>query len=145
MQLNRRKQKAFCAFAIVCTLNSKLVGAGLLPDRSLSCHCRMMWAAGTVAAMSSITFPAVSALVSRNAESDQQGEVTVFLLQRRRTCHKHEQLWACLHINRARGYSHVVPAQQSYLFTLANRKILFSFLLWSLIIFLKSGLSRSEY
>ncbi|CAO2596465.1 Hippocampus abundant transcript-like protein 1 [Lemmus lemmus] len=33
----------------------------------------MMWAAGTVAAMSSITFPAVSALISRNAESDQQG------------------------------------------------------------------------
>uniref|UniRef100_A0A8D1QLP3 Major facilitator superfamily domain containing 14B n=2 Tax=Sus scrofa TaxID=9823 RepID=A0A8D1QLP3_PIG len=33
----------------------------------------MMWAAGTVAAMSSITFPAVSALVSGNAESDQQG------------------------------------------------------------------------
>ncbi|KAM5333664.1 hippocampus abundant transcript-like protein 1 isoform 1-T1 [Glossophaga mutica] len=33
----------------------------------------MMWAAGTVAAMSSITFPAVSALVSQNAESDQQG------------------------------------------------------------------------
>ncbi|KAF7478250.1 Hypothetical predicted protein [Marmota monax] len=33
----------------------------------------MMWAAGTVAAMSSITFPAVSALVSWNADSDQQG------------------------------------------------------------------------
>ncbi|XP_068093833.1 hippocampus abundant transcript 1 protein-like isoform X1 [Hyperolius riggenbachi] len=33
----------------------------------------MMWAAGSVAAMSSITFPAVSALISRNAESDQQG------------------------------------------------------------------------
>ncbi|XP_073085024.1 hippocampus abundant transcript-like protein 1 isoform X2 [Manis javanica] len=33
----------------------------------------MMWAAGTVAALSSITFPAVSALVSRNTESDQQG------------------------------------------------------------------------
>ncbi|KAK2499083.1 hypothetical protein MC885_010102, partial [Smutsia gigantea] len=33
----------------------------------------MMWAAGTVAALSSITFPAVSALVSQNAESDQQG------------------------------------------------------------------------
>ncbi|KAM5193087.1 hippocampus abundant transcript 1 protein-like [Mantella aurantiaca] len=33
----------------------------------------MMWAAGAVAAMSSITFPAVSALISRNAESDQQG------------------------------------------------------------------------
>ncbi|XP_041041736.1 hippocampus abundant transcript 1 protein-like isoform X2 [Carcharodon carcharias] len=35
----------------------------------------MMWAAGAVAAMSSITFPAVSALVSRNADSDQQGVV----------------------------------------------------------------------
>ncbi|XP_053425278.1 hippocampus abundant transcript-like protein 1 [Nycticebus coucang] len=33
----------------------------------------MMWAAGTVAAMSIIAFPAISALVSRNAESDQQG------------------------------------------------------------------------
>ncbi|KAF7478459.1 Hypothetical predicted protein [Marmota monax] len=33
----------------------------------------MMWAAGTVAAMSSITLPAVSALVSWNADSDQQG------------------------------------------------------------------------
>ncbi|XP_068781507.1 hippocampus abundant transcript-like protein 1 isoform X2 [Struthio camelus] len=35
----------------------------------------MMWAAGAVAAMSSVTFPAISALVSRNAESDQQGVV----------------------------------------------------------------------
>uniref|UniRef100_A0ACB8EQW1 Hippocampus abundant transcript-like protein 1 n=1 Tax=Sphaerodactylus townsendi TaxID=933632 RepID=A0ACB8EQW1_9SAUR len=35
----------------------------------------MMWAAGAVAAMSSITFPAVSALVSRNADADQQGVV----------------------------------------------------------------------
>ncbi|XP_078252263.1 hippocampus abundant transcript-like protein 1 isoform X3 [Rhinoraja longicauda] len=35
----------------------------------------MMWAAGSVAAMSSITFPAVSALVSTNADSDQQGVV----------------------------------------------------------------------
>ncbi|KAM8960317.1 hippocampus abundant transcript-like protein 1 [Pelodytes ibericus] len=33
----------------------------------------MMWAAGAVAAMSSITFPAVSALISRNTEPDQQG------------------------------------------------------------------------
>ncbi|KAG7456595.1 hypothetical protein MATL_G00237430 [Megalops atlanticus] len=33
----------------------------------------MMWAAGVVAAMSSITFPAVSALVSRTADPDQQG------------------------------------------------------------------------
>lgn len=37
------------------------------------CACRMMWAAGAVAAMSSITFPAVSALVSRTADADQQG------------------------------------------------------------------------
>ncbi|XP_054629997.1 hippocampus abundant transcript 1 protein isoform X2 [Dunckerocampus dactyliophorus] len=35
----------------------------------------MMWAAGTVAAMSSITFPAVSALVSHSASADQQGVV----------------------------------------------------------------------
>ncbi|XP_022621581.1 hippocampus abundant transcript-like protein 1 [Seriola dumerili] len=35
----------------------------------------MMWAAGTVAAMSSITFPAVSALVSHSASPDQQGVV----------------------------------------------------------------------
>ncbi|XP_036259516.1 hippocampus abundant transcript-like protein 1 isoform X2 [Molothrus ater] len=35
----------------------------------------MMWAAGAVAAMSSITFPAISALVSQNAEADQQGVV----------------------------------------------------------------------
>ncbi|XP_012992066.1 hippocampus abundant transcript-like protein 1 [Esox lucius] len=33
----------------------------------------MMWAAGTIAAMSSITFPAVSALVSQIAAPDQQG------------------------------------------------------------------------
>lgn len=36
--------------------------------------CRMMWAAGAVAAMSSITFPAISAIVSRNADPDQQGK-----------------------------------------------------------------------
>ncbi|XP_069504083.1 hippocampus abundant transcript 1 protein-like isoform X1 [Ambystoma mexicanum] len=35
----------------------------------------MMWAAGAVAAMSSITFPAISAIVSRNALPDQQGVV----------------------------------------------------------------------
>ncbi|CAL8280099.1 unnamed protein product [Merluccius merluccius] len=35
----------------------------------------MMWAAGAVAAMSSITFPAVSALVSRSADPDKQGVV----------------------------------------------------------------------
>lgn len=40
----------------------------------------MMWAAGAVAAMSSITFPAISAIVSRNADPDQQGEIYSFLL-----------------------------------------------------------------
>lgn len=35
----------------------------------------MMWAAGAVAALSSITFPAVSALVSRCTDRDQQGAV----------------------------------------------------------------------
>lgn len=39
--------------------------------------CRMMWAAGAVAAMSSITFPAISAIVSRNADPDQQGESVI--------------------------------------------------------------------
>ncbi|NWI60208.1 MF14A protein, partial [Calyptomena viridis] len=43
--------------------------------RSVPVFCRMMWAAGAVAAMSSITFPAVSALVSRTADADQQGVV----------------------------------------------------------------------
>lgn len=37
------------------------------------CVNRMMWAAGAVAAMSSITFPAVSALVSQSADPDKQG------------------------------------------------------------------------
>ncbi|XP_003199082.1 hippocampus abundant transcript-like protein 1 isoform X1 [Danio rerio] len=35
----------------------------------------MMWAAGAVAALSSITFPAISALVSRCTDRDQQGAV----------------------------------------------------------------------
>lgn len=47
---------------------------GVLP--SLCCvFLRMMWAAGAVAAMSSITFPAISAIVSRNADPDQQGKL----------------------------------------------------------------------
>ena len=32
-----------------------------------------MWAAGAVAAMGSITYPAISAFVSAHAEADQQG------------------------------------------------------------------------
>lgn len=34
----------------------------------------LMWLAGVLAAFSSIIYPAISALVSRNAEPDQQGE-----------------------------------------------------------------------
>ena len=33
----------------------------------------MMWAAGTLAALSSLSYPAISALISCNADSDQQG------------------------------------------------------------------------
>lgn len=52
---------------------------------------RMMWAAGAVAAMSSITFPAVSALISRTADPDQQGrfswsEVTYSLRPPAKAC-----------------------------------------------------------
>ena len=36
-------------------------------------YCRIMWAAGAVAAMGSITYPAISAFVSAHAEADQQG------------------------------------------------------------------------
>ncbi|XP_028403566.1 hippocampus abundant transcript 1 protein-like [Dendronephthya gigantea] len=35
----------------------------------------MMWAAGSLASMASLTYPAISALVSCNSESDQQGAV----------------------------------------------------------------------
>lgn len=41
-----------------------------------------MWAAGAVAAMSSITFPAISAIVSRNADPDQQGKRVTGLFDR---------------------------------------------------------------
>ncbi|KAH3733184.1 hypothetical protein DPMN_039609 [Dreissena polymorpha] len=34
---------------------------------------RIMWTGGAVAAMSSITYPAISAFVSAHAEADQQG------------------------------------------------------------------------
>ena len=34
----------------------------------------MMWAAGTLAALSSLSYPAISALISCNADSDQQGK-----------------------------------------------------------------------
>ena len=37
--------------------------------------CRMMWAAGSLAAMSSLAYPAISAMVSCNADPDQQGMV----------------------------------------------------------------------
>ncbi|XP_033104117.1 hippocampus abundant transcript-like protein 1 [Anneissia japonica] len=35
----------------------------------------MLWGAGTIAAMCSVTYPSVSALISKNAEPDQQGVV----------------------------------------------------------------------
>ena len=36
-------------------------------------YFRIMWAAGAVAAMGSLTYPAISAFVSAHAEADQQG------------------------------------------------------------------------
>ena len=36
-----------------------------------------MWAAGTLAAMSSLSYPAISAFISFNADSDKQGKLTV--------------------------------------------------------------------
>ena len=48
--------------------------------------CRMIWAAGAVAAMSTITFPAISAIVSRNADLDQQGEFLKYLLAYAENC-----------------------------------------------------------
>ncbi|XP_066910156.1 hippocampus abundant transcript 1 protein-like [Clytia hemisphaerica] len=41
----------------------------------LSTQFWMMWAAGTLAALSSLSYPAISALISCNADSDQQGVV----------------------------------------------------------------------
>ncbi|KAM9744198.1 LOW QUALITY PROTEIN: hippocampus abundant transcript-like protein 1 [Menidia menidia] len=57
--------------------NTVLLGLGFqilqLAWYGLGSEPWMMWAAGTLAAMSSITFPAVSALVSHSAAPDQQG------------------------------------------------------------------------
>ncbi|XP_051972838.1 hippocampus abundant transcript 1 protein [Xyrauchen texanus] len=59
--------------------NTVLLGLGFqilqLAWYGLGSEPWMMWAAGAVAAMSSITFPAVSTLVSRNADPDKQGLV----------------------------------------------------------------------
>ncbi|XP_062290190.1 hippocampus abundant transcript-like protein 1 [Scomber scombrus] len=56
--------------------NTVLLGLGFqilqLAWYGLGSEPWMMWAAGAVAAMSSITFPAVSALVSHSADSDKQ-------------------------------------------------------------------------
>ncbi|KTF74896.1 hypothetical protein cypCar_00042078, partial [Cyprinus carpio] len=57
--------------------NTVLLGLGFqilqLAWYGLGSEPWMMWAAGAVAAMSSITFPAVSTLVSRSADPDKQG------------------------------------------------------------------------
>ncbi|KAK2888588.1 hippocampus abundant transcript 1 protein [Channa argus] len=61
------------------TKNTVLLGLGFqilqLAWYGLGSEPWMMWAAGAVAAMSSITFPAVSALVSQSADADKQGVV----------------------------------------------------------------------
>lgn len=40
---------------------------------------RMMWSAGVLAAISSISYPAISAFVSTHADADKQGLVQVWL------------------------------------------------------------------
>lgn len=40
---------------------------------SLYIVCRMMWAAGVLASVSSITYPAISAFVSMHSDADKQG------------------------------------------------------------------------
>lgn len=42
---------------------------------------RMMWSAGVLAAISSISYPAISAFVSMHADADKQGLVQVSLSQ----------------------------------------------------------------
>jgi hypothetical protein len=37
------------------------------------CLCRIIWSAGVLAAMGSITYPSISAFVSAHASDDQQG------------------------------------------------------------------------
>ena len=43
---------------------------------------RMMWSAGVLAAISSISYPAISAFVSMHADADKQGlvQVSLFLI-----------------------------------------------------------------
>ena len=52
----------------------------LLNWQKYLCFVRMMWAAGSLASVSMITYPAISALVSCSAEADQQG-MTSYLPQ----------------------------------------------------------------
>ena len=49
-------------------------------------ECRLMWFAGIFAAISSIIYPAISALVSKNASSEQQGVALGILTGMRGLC-----------------------------------------------------------
>ncbi len=49
-------------------------------------HCRLMWFAGIFAAISSIIYPAISALVSKNAAPEQQGVALGILTGMRGLC-----------------------------------------------------------
>ena len=54
---------------------------------SLDCYIlRLMWIAGILAALSSIIYPAISALVSKNANAEQQGVVLGILTGMRGLC-----------------------------------------------------------
>lgn len=76
MALDRSLGEGFSTFLSLCGCSHPAAqgeGTGLLLTAA-SFLPRMMWAAGAVAAMSSITFPAISAMVSRSTDPDQQGE-----------------------------------------------------------------------
>ncbi|KAH0516008.1 Hippocampus abundant transcript 1 protein [Microtus ochrogaster] len=73
-QIMKFSPESVAAFIAVLGILS-IIAQLRLPKPHKGENYRMMWAAGAVAAMSSITFPAVSALVSRTADADQQGVV----------------------------------------------------------------------
>lgn len=77
LEEQRKHASLFCTTAIAVWMTWFDLTGKMEAVLILFCHFgyRMMWAAGAVAAMSSITFPAVSALVSRTADADQQGEL----------------------------------------------------------------------
>ena len=64
----------------------------------------MMWAAGSLASVSMITYPAISALVSCNAEADQQGSIMLMVLDG--LCHRYFLCYYMIKFIRLKVMSH---------------------------------------